>query len=54
MANQASVEQQLELITKGLTEVHGEDSIRQLLEEGKNPKGYWGIYFHLIYVRFEC
>ncbi|EAW14282.1 tyrosyl-tRNA synthetase [Aspergillus clavatus NRRL 1] len=41
MENQASVEQRLELITKGLTEVHGEDSIRQLLEEGRNPKGFW-------------
>ncbi|GIJ87963.1 hypothetical protein Asppvi_006879 [Aspergillus pseudoviridinutans] len=41
MENQASVEQRLDLITKGLIEVHGGDSIRQILEEGRNPKGFW-------------
>ncbi|KAL1861863.1 hypothetical protein Plec18170_000686 [Paecilomyces lecythidis] len=41
MANQASVEQKLKLIKRGLTEINGVDSIRQLLEEGKSPKGYW-------------
>ena len=40
----ATPEEKYELITRGLQEVLGGDSIKAILAEGRDPKGYWGAY----------
>ena len=39
-----TAQKQLELITKGLTEIHGLESIHDILLAGKKPKCFWGWY----------
>ena len=39
----ATPEEKYELITRGLQEVLGGDSIKAILAEGRQPKCYWGI-----------
>jgi hypothetical protein len=38
-----SSEARFELITRNLQEVLGADIIKSILEEGRNPKCYWGM-----------
>ena len=40
----ATPEEKYELITRGLQEVLGGDSIKAILAEGRQPKCYWGAY----------
>ena len=40
----ASPEEKYELITRGLKEVLGGDSIKAILAEGRQPRCYWGAY----------
>lgn len=40
----ATPEEKYELITRGLQEVFGGDSIKAILAEGRHPKCYWGAY----------
>ena len=38
----ASPDEKFEIITRGLQEVLGGDSIKAILAEGRSPKAYWG------------
>ena len=40
----ATPEEKYELITRGLQEVLGGESIKAILAEGRHPKCYWGAY----------
>ena len=40
----ATPEEKYDLITRGLQEVLGGDSIKAILAEGRQPKCYWGAY----------
>ncbi|OJA11353.1 hypothetical protein AZE42_07370 [Rhizopogon vesiculosus] len=42
MTSPLDVEAKYELITRGLQEVLGGDSIKAILAEGRSPKAYWG------------
>lgn len=44
MASSLSAEEKYHLITRGLQEVLGAESIKALLDQGKTPKCYWGLY----------
>lgn len=37
-------DEKYELITRGLAEVLGGDSIKAILAEGRAPKAYWGAF----------
>jgi hypothetical protein len=41
----ATAESRFELITRNLQEVLGEDSIKAILAERRNPKCYWGRHW---------
>ena len=38
----STADEKYELITRGLQEVLGGDSIKAILAEGRDPKCYWG------------
>jgi hypothetical protein len=40
----ATPEEKYDLITRRLQEVLGGDSIKAILAEGRQPRGYWGAY----------
>ena len=42
MAKPVTADERFALITRGLREVLGGDSIKAILNEGRNPKCYWG------------
>lgn len=42
LRSMASADEKYELITRGLQEVLGGDSIKAILAEGRTPKCYWG------------
>ena len=42
MAKPVTADERFALITRGLREVLGGDSIKAILDEGRNPKCYWG------------
>jgi len=47
MTSTLDVDAKYELITRGLQEVFGGDSIKAILAEGRAPKAYWGMCPHL-------
>jgi len=42
MAHPTGVEDRFDLITRGLQEVLGGETIKTILAEGRTPKCYWG------------
>ena len=42
MAKPVTADERFTLITRGLQEVLGGDSIKTILNEERNPKCYWG------------
>jgi tyrosyl-tRNA synthetase len=44
MATTATADERYTLITRGIEEILGGATIKAILDEGKTPKCYWGVY----------
>lgn len=54
MASSTSAEDKYDLITRGLQEVLGAESIKAILDQGKTPKCYWGAYVYVYITTRTC
>lgn len=55
MASSMSADEKYHLITRGLQEVLGAESIKALLDQGKTPKCYWGACdCYLLWIEQMC